>query len=706
MKCLPQRYFARIHWILLVSLVLTLSCSRKENSHADDWPEYNGGPDRNHFSALTQISETNLSQLERVWEYSSGGVDTIRNRTQIQCNPIIVDGILYGISAGSQAFAVNAATGNEIWKTNFVDKTFSMTSRGVTYYADGNEKRIFFGFGHLLYALDAATGKPITTFGTDGKINLMEGLERPGADEYVVYNTPGLIFKNLLITGHRVSEGPTARMGDIRAFDVVTGKLTWTFHTIPDSTEFGNDTWPKRARKNNGGANSWMGMAIDREREIVYAPTGSASFDFYGGDRLGSNLFANSLLALDANTGKRVWHYQIVHHDIWDRDLPAPPNLFTIKKDGVEIPAVAQITKQGHVFVFNRVTGEPLFPIEERISERSSMPGEQPFATQPIPVLPEAFTRQGFTANDLRPDAANREKILALVKGSRTGKPYIPITRQRTIVFPGTDGGAQWGGAAVDLKGIMYVPAKEIPVFTSLTDTPKNDGTTTGKKSYQANCASCHGTDLLGDQLGAYPSLVNLSQRSTEAQVHQLLEKGRGMMPAFTHIPQQERNIIVSFLLRKKDTTIVVASGLKSRAPYVHTGYDRWYDSLGFPINTPPWGTLTAINLNTGKRLWQIPLGEFPTLQKKGIPPTGTDNYGGPLVTGSGLIFIAATPDKKIKAFDKQTGKLLWENDLPAPGYASPSTYAIDGKQYIVIACGGGKLGSKSGDKYVAFAIK
>ena len=340
--------------MILVPFVLTANCSPKEKGNENDWPEFNGGPDRNHFSALTQINEANLNQLEKVWEYSSGGVDTLRNQTQIQCNPIIVDGILYGVSAGSQGFAVNAATGIEIWKTNFVDKTFSMTSRGVTYYVNGNEKRIFFGFGHLLYALDAATGKPITSFGTDGKINLMEGLERPGADEYVVYNTPGLIFKNLLITGHRVSEGPTARMGDIRAFDVATGKLRWTFHTIPDSTEFGNDTWPKRARKNNGGANSWMGMAIDREREIVYAPTGSASFDFYGGDRPGSNLFANCLLALDANTGKRVWHYQIVHHDIWDRDLPAPPNLFAIKKDGIEIP---RLLKSRSKVTFSFLTG-------------------------------------------------------------------------------------------------------------------------------------------------------------------------------------------------------------------------------------------------------------------------------------------------------------------------------------------------------------
>ena len=381
-----------------------------------------------------------MDQLEKVWEYSSGGADTVGNKTQIQCNPIIVDGILYGVSAGSQAFALNAITGVEIWKTNFTDTTFAMTSRGVTYYADGNEKRIFFGFGHWLYALNPATGKPITSFGVKGKINLKNGLERPGADDYVVYNTPGVVIKNLLITGQRVAEGPTARMGDIRAFDVITGKLVWTFHTIPDSTEFGSDTWPKHARKNNGGANSWMGMAIDREREIVYAPTGSASFDFYGGDRPGNNLFANSLLALDANTGKRIWHYQIVHHDIWDRDIPAPPNLVTVEKDGKKIPAVAQITKQGHIFVFNRVTGEPLFPIEEVAGEISSIPGERPASTQPIPVLPEAFTRQSFTSADLRSDVANREKILALVEGARTGKPYIPITHQRTIVFPGTDG--------------------------------------------------------------------------------------------------------------------------------------------------------------------------------------------------------------------------------------------------------------------------
>lgn len=688
-------------------LVMVISCTGPQEDGTGNWLEYNGGADRNHYSPLSQIKAENLNRLEKIWEYSSGGSDTIKNQTQIQCNPVIIDGILYGVSAGSQAFALEAATGNEIWKTNFADKTYAMTSRGVTYYADGNNKRIFFGFGHWLYALDAATGNPIPSFGKDGRINLKEGLSRPGADEYVTYNTPGVIFKNLLITGQRVSEGPTALLGDIRAFDVTTGKLVWTFHTIPDTTEFGSDTWPENARQNNGGANSWMGMAIDRENEIVYAPTGSAAFDFYGGDRPGSNLFANCLLALDANTGKRKWHYQMVHHDIWDRDLPAPPNLLTIQKGSERIPAVAQVTKQGHVFLFNRLTGEPLFPIEEREVAGTDIPGEQPFPTQPIPLKPKPFTRQAFTKDDLYSEIANRDDILALLKDSRTGSAYIPITRQRTIIFPGTDGGAQWGGAAVDPDGVMYVPAKEIPVFTSLTDAPQPEAITSGKKLYQFHCASCHSTDLSGDHSGAYPSLVDLSKRTTDNQVHQLLEKGRGMMPAFLHIPQQERNVIVSYILEKKDTILSgPAISTKNKSPYVHTGYNRWYDTNGYPVSAPPWGTLTAINLQTGEHAWQIPLGEFPALREKGVPPTGTDNYGGPLVTGSGLIFIAATPDKKFKAFDKSNGQLLWEADLPAAGYASPSTYWVDGKQYIVIACGGGKLRSTSGDRYVAFVLK
>ena len=447
-------------------------------------------------------------------------------------------------------------------------------------------------------------------------------------------------------------------------------------------------------------------MAIDRENEIVYAPTGSAAFDFYGGDRHGANLFANCIIALDANTGKRKWHYQIVHHDIWDRDIPAPPNLFTFQSGSKLIPALAQVTKQGHVFVFNRLTGEPLFPIEEQAVGTSDIPGEQTHPTQPIPLKPKPFTRQAFTKDDLYSEVADRDEILNLLAASRSGRAYIPITRQRTIIFPGTDGGAQWGGAGMDKDGVIYVPAKEIPVFTSLTDAPHAEQTTSGKKLYQLHCASCHQANLAGDHSGAYPSLLGLSKRATDKEIHHLLQTGRGMMPPFTQMSDTERNVIVSFIMGKKDTLLHVDPvKAKTQVPYVHTGYNRWYDRNGYPVSKPPWGTLTAISLQTGEHLWQVPLGEFIQLSERGIPPTGTDNYGGPLITDSGLIFIAATPDKKFRAFDKSSGKLLWETHLPAAGYASPSTYAVAGRQYIVIACGGGKLRSKSGDKYLAFAL-
>jgi quinoprotein glucose dehydrogenase len=449
-----------------------------------------------------------------------------------------------------------------------------------------------------------------------------------------------------------------------------------------------------------------MGMALDRENEIVYVPTGSASFDFYGADRHGANLYANCLLALNASTGKRIWHFQVVHHDIWDRDLPAPPNLLTLEMNGKKTEAVAQITKHGYVFLFDRLTGKPVFDIEEKSVPASDMPGEQAFPTQPFPTKPAPFTRQSFTTADLRKDIAGREEITKLVKDSRTGQPFIPITKQRTVLFPGSDGGAQWGGAAIDNQQIMYIPAKEIPVYTSLREVDVSSNVGSGEKIYQQLCSSCHGKDRNGDHSGSYPGLRDISQRATAAGIEQLLLKGRGMMPAFAHIPHRDREAVISFLLGRKEPSIKQSDSTRIKYPYTNSGYNRWYDSAGYPINTPPWGTLTAIDLKTGNRLWQVPLGEYPALTKKGKPSTGTDNYGGPLVTASGIIFIAATPDKKFKAIDKKTGRTIWETALPAAGYASPSTYAVNGKQYVVIACGGGKLKSNSGGKYVAFALK
>ena len=671
-----------------------------------DWAEYNGDGARSHYSTLNQINKNNVSQLKPIWSYASGGADTIGNRTQIQCNPIIIQGILYGVSANTQAFAVDAVTGREIWKSKIEDNG-GTTSRGVTYWADNESKRIFFGAGKWLYALDANNGIPIPGFGQNGKINLKGGIERPGADDYVLSNTPNTIFKNIIIVGTRVNESETALLGDVRAYDVVTGKKIWTFHTIPKKGEPGYETWLLQpARLNVGGANSWMGMAIDRKRGVVYIPTGSAAYDFYGGNRPGSNLYANCLLALDALTGKKLWHYQLVHHDIWDRDPPAPPNLVTVTKQGKKIDAVVQITKQGYIFVLDRITGKPLFPIQETAFPADGVTGEVPFATQPIPTLPMPFTRQGFTEKNLNSFVADRDSLTALIKKARTGSAYIPIGTDMTIFFPGTDGGAQWGGAATDPDGILYVPAKEIPVYTSLKNKEiATTGTSTnGANLYQLYCAACHGKDKSGNHDGSYPSLVNVEKRLNESQIKQVLLNGLGMMPTFSHISEAERIAIIDFLFDNKSENLTVKTK-KSEVPYQHTGYNRWYDRNGYPISEPPWGTLTAVDLNTGQHKWQIPLGEYKELTAKGIPPTGTDNYGGPLVTAGGLIFIAASKDEQFRAIDKETGKIVWTTKLPAAGYASPSTYSVNGKQYIVIACGGGKLNTKSGDQFVAFAL-
>ncbi len=694
--------------IPMTILVSVLLISNKENPANNDWTGYNGGEDCNHFSTLSQINPSNISQLKLAWEYASGGADSIKNTTQIQCNPLIIKGIMYGVSAGSQAFALDASTGKELWKTSLQDKTFSMTSRGVTYWTDEKESRIFFAYGAFLYALNAQTGQVISSFGTNGKINLIDGIKRPGADEYVISNTPAVVFKNTLIVGTRVSESATALLGDIRAFDVRTGRKIWTFHTIPRPNEFGYNTWEKQNYQNSGGANNWMGMAIDHKRGIVYAPTGSAAFDFYGGNRKGDNLFANCLLALDAKTGKRLWHFQTVHHDIWDRDIPAPPNLFTMTQNGRKIDVVSVLSKQGFTFVFDRVTGKPIFPIEERAFPTSTINGEQASPTQPIPLLPEPFTRQSFTEKDVNEFASNREEIIEQVRKATTGNPFTPLGQNRTVFFPGTDGGAQWGGAAVDENAIMYIPAKENPVYSSLIETPKskeNYSLSSGKQLYQTYCRACHGANREGNEDGTYPSLQKMDGKYSETAMLQLLRKGRGMMPAFTKLKEAESKAIINFLFGKNTDVKVQNDSKLSTVPYTHTGYNRWYDSNGYPISTPPWGTLTAIDMNTGKRRWQIPLGEYPELTAKGIPITGTDNYGSAAVTAGGLLFIAATKDQQFRAIDRQTGKILWQVSLPAAGYASPSVFAVNGKQYVVIACGGGKLKTKSGDKYLAFAL-
>jgi quinoprotein glucose dehydrogenase len=693
-------------------LAITAGLALTQFEPNTNWTEYNGDGHRSHYSPLTQITEANVQNLQVAWSYTSGGADTVRNSTQMQCNPIIIDGVLYGVSADIQAFAINAATGQELWKTSIADNGGTL-SRGVTYWTDGREKVVFFGAGRWLHALDAKTGQPMPRFGQNGRLDLLPGVQRSGADEFIRANTPSTVYKDMIIVGARVSENQAALLGDIRAFDVRTGRLVWTFRTIPAPGDYGYDTWkPAKPRERLGGANAWAGMAIDRERGIIYAPTGSAAFDFYGGDRKGDNLFANCLIALDANTGKRLWHYQLVHHDIWDRDPPTTPNLLTVTHKGPDgrprrIDAVAQITKQGQVFVFDRVTGKPLFDIKETPFPQDAMTGDEVSPTQPIPQKPAPFTRQTFTEKDINPWAADREAIAARLRGARTGSPYIPLTSQMTVFFPGTDGGAQWGGAATDPAGTIYIPAKEVPCYSSLVPRKKSgSATVTSSQLYVQNCAACHGEDRKGSHDGAYPSMLAIGERLPEASIRQVLKNGRGMMPAFSHLSEAEHKALMDFLLNKTSGGPVEATLSQSgEIMYQNTGYNRWYDANGYPVGTPPLGTLTAIDLNTGEHRWQVPLGEYPELTEKGIAPTGTDNYGCPLVTGSGLLFIAATKDEKIRAIDTKTGKTLWEGPLPAAGYASPSTYSVNGRQYVVIACGGGKLKTKSSDKYVAFAL-
>ena len=674
----------------------------------DEWRTHGGNPAHTQYSPLAQINATNVSRLKIAWVYHTGDA-RVDNRSQIQCNPIIVDGVMYATSPEIKVFALDAATGKEAWTFDPFKAGAQASSlganRGVTYWQSGNDRRILVCAGERLYALDARTGKPITSFGNQGSVDLTEGLGRDIKGLFVLSNTPGAIYKDLLILGTRVNEGPgPAAPGHIRAYDVRTGKIRWTFHTIPWPGEYGYDTWPKDAWQRIGGANAWSGISVDTRRGIVFLPTGSAAFDFYGGNRKGANLFADCLLALDAATGRRLWHYQFVHHDLWDRDLPAAPVLVTLRRNGRLIDAVAQTTKQGYVFLFERATGKPIFPITERPVPPSDLAGEEASPTQPLPVKPPPYARQTFTeadATDISPEA--RAAVLSRLRGTRTGRQFIPPSKEGTIIFPGFDGGAEWGGAAFDpSSGRLYVNANEMAwILTMVEMAPRTPGETV----YRRNCASCHGIDRRGATQQNAPALINLAARLPREQALRIIEHGRGWMPSFGYLADEQKRDLLRYLYDEEAAGAKVNPNEAIDVPYTITGYNRFLDPQGYPAVKPPWGTLAAIDLNRGEIDWQIPLGEFAELTKRGIPITGTENYGGPIVTAGGLIFIGATKDEKFRAFDKRTGKLLWETQLPAGGYATPSTYEVNGKQYVVIACGGGKMGTKSGDAYVAFAL-
>jgi quinoprotein glucose dehydrogenase len=658
------------------------------------WP-VNGGPDNIRYSPLDQINRTNVTRLQVAWTYDSR--DSFRS-SEMQSNPIVVDGVLYATTPSMKVVAVDAATGKEIWK--FDPSGGATTSprfrhRGVTVHRD----RVFVSYRSFLFALDRKTGEPISSFGTKGRIDLREGLDQPAERLSVSASTPGSIFEDMIIMGSSVPETLPGSPGHIRAFDVTTGKRRWIFHTIPKPGELGYETWPKDAHQLSGGANAWAGVTVDTKNGIVFAATGSASFDFYGVTRHGDNLFANCVLALDARTGRRIWHFQGIRHDVWDWDFPAAPSLVSVRRNGRPVEAVAQITKQGYVFVLDRRTGAPLFPVEMRDVPASRVDGERLSPRQPYPTLPPPFARQGLTEDMLTtrtPEA--HAAVLARFRTYRKGF-FEPPSLEGTIVFPGFDGGAEWGGAAFDPEtALLYVNSNEQPWIIKLIE--NND-----TALYNSKCATCHREDKKGGATG--PSLEHVATKFTRDELAALIRQGTGRMPGFPDMGARNITDLVEYLMTGKDKAAdpAIVSD-PSRLKYRSDGESIFLDPDGYPAIAPPWGTLNAIDLDSGSIRWKIPFGEYPELAAKGMTNTGSDNYGGPLVTAGGLVFIGGTNfDRKFHAYDKLTGTLLWEAILPAAGNATPAVYMLNGRQYVVIACGGGKNGAPSGSAIVAYAL-
>jgi quinoprotein glucose dehydrogenase len=680
----------------------------------ETWRDYGGGPGHVQYSTLAQIDRSNVSRLEVAWSYDAGGAnpdETDYSATRrLHHTPIVLGDTLYAVGADLRVFALNAATGELIWERppepgERLAGPGAVVLRGLMQWRG---ERIYYTAGPYLRALDAKTGAPIGSFGDGGKVDLREGLGRPADTLGVASTSPGVIFDDLIIMGSSVSESLPAAPGHVRAYDVHSGELRWTFHTIPQPGEFGYDTWPPDAWAWLGGANAWGGLSLDRDRGIVFFGTGSATYDFYGANRHGDNLFANSLLALNARTGKRLWHYQFVRHDVWDRDVPAPPALVTVERDGRHIDAVAQITKSGHVFVFDRETGEPLFPIVEQATLPSTIPGEKLAASQRLPAKPLPFARQQYT-DDMVPDRSPgvtawvRERLAGLTIGGQ----FIPPDTRGQVIFPGFDGGGEWGGAAYDPEtALLYVNANEMPWLLKLEETGSLRSTMPAGETYGQLCASCHGADRQGG--GGVPALVGLGKRYDKAQLVSFILAGGSRMPAFgSYFDSDATGVLVDYLLGGGDGTVDLnPESLPLQLRYRLAGYELFYDNEGYPAVKPPWGTLSAINLETGEFAWQVPLGEYPALVAQGIRDTGSMNYGGPVVTAGGLVFIAATQfDNKIRAFDKATGALLWQHDLPNAGAATPAVYEAGGRQFVVIAAGGNKFGGKRTAYYVAFAL-
>jgi quinoprotein glucose dehydrogenase len=679
-----------------------------------EWRYYLGDQARTHYSRLAQITPANVSQLKVAWSYDTGegGGDVKQvGHAAMEANPLVIDRRMYFVSPNGRLICLDPASGQEIWAFDPGRGPPSGRSkngnRGVAYWADGQDKRIFFVFEGDIIAVNALTGKPVPAFGDNGHISLKLGIDRDPMTMFPRLRAPVNIYKDFLIFG-----GMGNAPGDIRAVDVRTGKLRWTFHTVPHPGEFGHDTWPADAWRTAIGANNWAGMAIDEKRGMLFIPTAFPQ-NYFGVNRHGSNLFSNTIIALDAQTGKRLWHFQTIRHDLWDWDLPSPPTLVTIRQGGRNVDALAQLTKQGYVYVLDRVTGKSLFPLVEAPAFPSTIPGELTATSQPVPKLPAPYSRQTLTEADLTqrtPEAAAdiRKRFAAY---SHRGM-WDPPSEQGTIVSPGMEGGASWGGGAFDpASGILYFNANDNPWVIRLKKRASANDSLSGRTLYRDNCAACHGADQKGS--AAFPSLVNITARLSRAGIEAKIAGGGGNMPPFGQVlAQSQISALIGYLESGDDTVGAKLSpeALKAKGEleaYQLAEFGKFLDKDGYPAVAPPWGTLNALDLRTGKYVWKVPLGEYPELAAKGLTNTGSENYGGPIVTAGDIVFIGATAfDRKFHAFDKRTGKLLWETTLPAAGNGTPSSYSIDGRQFVVITAAGGKDSrSKTGSKIIAFAL-
>jgi quinoprotein glucose dehydrogenase len=706
-----------------VAIVAGFLCTAQSGEQRADlsgeWPAFHGNvdwtvnrrdPSGTQFAPIAQINAANVHKLRPAWEYHTGDASA---RSSMYANPIVIDGTMYVSTASIKAVALDAATGREKWV--FDPARYNngvatrLRNRGVAYWKGAEGERIFDFVRNRVYAIDARTGQLITSFGKGGWIDLRENLGVDPASVELEMTSPGAVYRNLLILGSRVNETYGAAPGHIRAYDTVTGQLKWVFHTIPQPGELGYNTWEWPTGETFGGANAWGGITIDEKRGWVFAATGSATDDFYGAYRKGKDLFANCVLAIDANNGTLKWHYQTVHHDLWDYDNPPAPVLATVTRGETSKDVVVQLTKMGFVFVLDRDTGEPVFPVVEVPVPPSDVPGEQTSPTQPIPLKPRPLTRQEITESELTNITPNAHaSVLARFRGYRSGSIYTPPSLRGTITMPGHLGGAEWQGASFDPQlNVLYANVNEIPtlnrlrpVFGNASGGGNSSPAQIGLRIYQAGCMACHGSDRKGNP-PQVPALANLDL--TRPEYKTVIREGRGGMPAFSQYGEPQLAALAAYVSHPPSDAPI---GSPNARRYTLDGYILFNDDQGFPGISPPWGTLNAVDMVTGNILWKVPLGDYPELAAKGIRNTGTMNFGGAVATPGGLLFIAATADAKIRAFATHTGQELWQWQLPSGGYATPSVYMVDGREYVAISAGGGgKNATKSGDSIVAFAL-